>query len=71
MNESINQQWVPVDERLPGEAGMYLVTVQFVSGAADRRVEYYRGNGTWDVPGYRPVIAWMPLPEPFVASRDE
>ena len=56
------QQWIPVEDRLPEKPGKYLVTVQ-------------NGNvyaGTFDMVSHKfqcAATAWMELPEPY--RRDE
>lgn len=71
------QQWIPCSERLPeaeyGESDCVLVTLE--SGI----VGYlYFDGGCWcyadgRVYGHRinPVIAWMPLPEPYKEIENE
>jgi hypothetical protein len=53
-------RWIPVSERLPEKADLYLVN--FDDGAYHLA---YFNNGACDYSG---VIAWMPLPEPYKAE---
>ena len=56
--------WIPCSERLPGEDGNYLVTVEFDYG---REVEMgWLLNGEWMNPNSHVTVAWMPLPEPVL-----
>lgn len=72
--------WIPCEERLPEEEGWYLVTIQndktekrrtendlFAIGIAEaHKLTPYK----FCKDGYRQtVIAWMPLPEPYVGER--
>ena len=70
------QRWIPCSERLPEYDGeMYLVT-DYCEQINRRRIHisycYVNREGFWsDVPiGYK-VIAWMPLPEPYVERRTD
>ena len=68
------QQWIPVTERPPVREGWYNVTIV----VGDSHYTYYdvstlyMKDGKWhdyDCGGFEefkmPVIAWMPLPEPY------
>ena len=66
---SIGTEWIPVEERLPEKDGAYLVTmVEELVGDGNPFVgmEVFE-DGTWyaDEDDFHPVIAWMPLPEPY------
>ena len=73
-------KWIPVGERLPEENGQYLITVKYkhVDGYDDIYAEHGEWNdGKWDmfcfghcgeVDG---IIAWMPLPEPYMEGGAE
>lgn len=63
-------RWIPVSERLPKENGFYLATYD---GEICGENEPFTGlaeyeNGKWvdDEEDYQCVLAWMPLPEPYV-----
>ena len=60
--------WVPVSERLPETEGWFLVTTEAEVGTAFK----FKAGGWGAVPGTK-VIAWMPLPEPYVEqeAKDE
>ena len=70
------QRWIPCSERLPEYDGeMYLVT-DYCEQINRKRLHvsycYVNREGFWsDVPmGYK-VVAWMPLPEPYVERRTD
>ena len=60
-------KWIPVDDRLPEESGMYIVTAN--DGYAQRVsfVQWQKKNRMWNLTGARSywrVTHWMPLPLP-------
>lgn len=64
--------WIPVDERLPESDGFYLATLD---GEICGQEEAFTGlaefeHGKWidDEEGYKCVIAWQPLPEPYIKN---
>lgn len=69
------QRWIPVTERLPEKPEgyphceirrcYYLVSLQ--SGCV-KTLGYEFDRDEWQVTG-SPVVAWMPLPEPYKAER--
>ena len=66
------QRWIPRSEKLPEEYGNYLITEMPIG---DFEIEpyvatYYPEDDEWTTGSpikivRRPVIAWMPLPEPY------
>lgn len=65
-------KWIPTSERLPDVSGDYLVT--YDSGIVDIS-GFYQETKTFDyfissncIPCLN-VIAWMPLPEPYIDTR--
>jgi len=75
-------KWIPVSEKLPESAGVYIVTCEITNrfneriNVTDAYCFYY---GTWyddnRVNDARKIVdnevkAWMPLPEPFVESEE-
>ena len=63
-----NYAWIPVEERLPEEDGLYLCSFDdgFIAS-----VDYISGNGfmLWVDSGE--VNAWMPLPEPYESKQGD
>lgn len=64
--------WIPVEERLPEEDGFYLATLD---GEICGQEEAFTGlaefeHGKWidDEEGYKCVLAWQPLPEPYIKN---
>lgn len=57
--------WIPVEERLPDQDDMVLVTCRTKKGMLSVN-RAYLSNGFWHGSGTMSgVIAWMPLPEPY------
>lgn len=73
----INDDWIPVEERLPEEPPEYVddednleECIVMIDGAERPTTLRYAGDGTWWEDGtYYPVIAWRPLPEPYQPER--
>ena len=66
--------WIPVEERLPEENGFYIATMD---GEIVGQEEPFVGlaefeDGKWidDEDDYKCVIAWRPLPEPYRPKKD-
>ena len=74
LSEGMQPQWIPCSERLPFTTGSYLVTVHpnyIVPGCIHVDILSWF-NGKWwfymdgqDTEFPDPIIAWMPLPEPY------
>lgn len=76
-------EWVPVSERLPENAGVYIVTREFTDGfeCADLvDACYFDGTSTWHNDNRinhsreyvdKKIKAWMPLPQPYKAESEE
>lgn len=68
-------EWIPCSERLPSENGDYLVTlengvVKILGYSTTQRTTYPKGfyhikDGFSWRQMQNPVVAWMPLPEPY------
>lgn len=64
--------WIPVEERLPNQNGVYNVT-RLIDDAFISDSAYFDGQDTWHndnrVNHVRPyltdIVAWQPLPEPY------
>lgn len=64
---SVNPQeptWIPVSERLPEDSGYCLTTTMYGEVYCD----YWTGIG---FDRQEAVIAWMPLPKPYMAESEE
>lgn len=69
-------RWIPVSERLPEKpdnypyCGIYRIyfLVSLASGCV-KTLGYEFDRDEWQVTG-SPVIAWMPLPEPYVPDTN-
>lgn len=66
--------WIPVEERLPGTERVLITNGEFVKEG------YRRPDGVWKYGrrddelfsslSNKPVIAWMPLPEPYNSQKE-
>lgn len=70
MNEN---KWIKCEERLPDLTLLdtysddVLVAIKWYDGNIRYDVGWYNKNGKWNVDcDNRKVVAWQPLPEPFV-----
>lgn len=62
--------WIPVEERLPEEKGVYLVTYHpcywdDVESEIKVGIDTFMGKTAWSKRKFQRVIAWRPLPEPY------
>lgn len=74
------QQWIPCSERLPEKEGWYFVTVHpdYIVPDSMHTDSLYWLDGKWWFFDYDarvavwpdPIIAWMPLPEPYKRGED-
>lgn len=81
-DETEGDEWIPVSERLPESAGVYIVTREFTDGfeCADLTDAcYFDGTSTWHNDNRinhgrayvdKEIKAWMPLPEPYKAESE-
>ena len=75
------QRWIPCSERLPSENGDYLVTlengvVKILGYSTTQRTTYPKGfyyikDGFSWRQMQNPVVAWMPLPEPYKGGEQD
>lgn len=61
-------EWIPVNERLPKEKGLYLVSVKNDYNRKYSKTCWFHGKGNWF--SRQDVIAWMPLLEPYKESEE-
>jgi hypothetical protein len=66
LSESLTS-WIPCSEKQPNKDGYYLVTTSDEEIDV-REYDYSKGWG-WD--GFERIIAWQPLPEPFITEKAE
>lgn len=60
-----NGGWIPVEERLPEDERMVLVTCQTKKGIRSTNRAYYDGAFWHGSGSMSSVTAWQPLPEPY------
>ena len=65
MDEVKNDGWIPVEERLPEDERMVLVTCQTKKGIRSTNRSYYDGAFWHGSGSMSSVTAWQPLPEPY------
>lgn len=65
-------EWIPVEERLPEEAGVYRVTCLYDDKVYRVKDDLFYSDRTW---GYdnrnRKVIAWKQLEKPYEVKENE
>ena len=69
IRKNMNDGWIPVEERLPEDDRMVLVTCQTKKGIRSVNKAYCDGafwHGSGSMSG---VIAWRPLPDPYRPER--
>jgi hypothetical protein len=75
------QGWIPCSERLPSEDGLYLIQTNYMYHGIPNMDVYYWAEGwncmrllngmvkrEYEIDG---IVAWMPLPEPYIEEREE
>ena len=67
------QRWIPVSERLPEEETTVLICTDQGDIDTSRIFSYSDGEWEWFASSwcYGEIIAWMPLPEPYIESEGE
>ena len=74
IRKHMNDGWIPVEERLPEEAGTYIVNA--LNGERDivTFAKWQNRYKRFDMTGARAywrIIAWQPLPEPYRPERSD
>lgn len=70
----MNDGWIPVGERLPEEAGTYIVNALNGERSIVTFAKWKNRYKRFDMTGARAywrVIAWRPLPEPYRPEKGE
>ena len=74
------ERWIPCSERLPKKAdGKYWICTDTKYQCQCRWTDNVYGlgsSGEWswnifDIPQYSHVVAWMPLPDPWIGEDDD
>ena len=66
--------WIPVSERLPKESGEYLAWIKPYDESPYMSIEEIDCDGVikeWNHIRPSEIIAWMPLPKPYLAESEE
>ena len=75
LEQQQKEKWVPVTERLPEESDTYFVTVHDEDLGFTTAFAYYlEHENRWSLDDEwidGPVIAWMPLPEPYKPESED
>ena len=61
----MNDDWIPVEKRLPEDERMVLVTCQTKKGIRSTNRAYYDGAFWHGSGSMSSVTAWQPLPDPY------
>ena len=68
LETAFKEKWIPVEDRLPEYENMVLVSCRTKKGIYSINRAYY-SDGMWHGSGSMSgVIAWMPLPEPYMGE---
>ena len=69
--EPKGREWIKTTDRRPDKSGRYLATVKYHSGWSEEYVVFYNKDSKeeWAHDDF-PVIAWMPLPEPYEGGAE-
>ena len=68
-----NDGWIPVDERLPEEAGTYIINALDGKRNIVTFAKWQNGYKRFNMIGaraYWKVVAWRPIPEPYRPERN-
>lgn len=70
----MNDGWIPVEERLPEEAGTYIINALTGERNIVTFAKWQNRYKRFDMTGartYWKIIAWRPLPDPYRPERSE
>jgi Lar family restriction alleviation protein len=56
-----NNEWISIEEQLPGESGSYLICTK---NRAVCTAHFYSESGKFSAPSGKNAVYWMPLPKP-------
>lgn len=70
LNSVFSRGWVDVEDRLPEQDGVYLVTLKPLVDASSTNIGWFRG-GKFQHTSADKVIAWQQLPEPFFREKEK
>lgn len=74
IRKHMNDVWIPVEERLPEEAGTYIINALTGERNIVTFAKWQNRYKRFDMTGartYWKIIAWRPLPEPYRPERRE
>lgn len=74
IRKHMNDGWIPVEERLPEEAGTYIINALTGERNIVTFAKWQNRYKRFDMTGartYWKIIAWCPLPEPYRPERRE
>ena len=74
VRKHMNDAWIPVEERLPEEAGTYIINALTGERNIVTFAKWQNRYKRFDMTGartYWKIIAWRPLPEPYRPERSE
>ena len=72
IHNHMNDGWIPVEERLPEEAGTYIINALTGERNIVTFAKWQNRYKRFDMTGartYWKIIAWCPLPEPYKPER--
>lgn len=74
IRKHMNDDWIPVEERLPEEAGTYIINALTGERNIVTFAKWQNRYKRFDMTGartYWKIIAWCPLPEPYRPERSD
>ena len=74
ISKHMNDGWIPVEERLPEEAGTYIINALTGERNIATFAKWQNRYKRFDMTGartYWKIIAWRPLPDPYRPERSE